>query len=74
MTIENRLYIVDYPIDEQILDIIIQQKGTLKINKLQTKAFVKLQVGDENNYEFLSRYSELSIQQVDEEFKKEEWQ
>lgn len=65
---------VDYPIDSNVLGVIVGDNTTQRVNNLGDKVFVKLQVGDLNNYSFLEGSPEYNYNTVKIELQKSEWQ
>jgi len=69
----NRFYFVPYPINEDILKVVVQTNETARVSS-NNIAFVKLRTGDKNNYKCLEAFEEKNQEQVDIEFQKDEWQ
>lgn len=64
--IKNIYYIINHNDDclDEILDVCIQKKDTLKISNDGKKAIVKLPDGVDNNYKCLSKYEPLSHSEI----------
>lgn len=70
----QRFYIVPYPVQQDILDIIVESSDTLRTNNDMTESVIKLPKGDQNQYEQLQPYQEYTYEQILIEMAKPEWQ
>jgi len=70
----QRFYIVPYPVEQSILNIIVEAANTLRINTSKTKAVIKLWVGDSTEYPQLNGYTVYNNETILEPLSAEEWQ